>query len=127
MLKKPLDRRVATSIDQPYDYVTLQKIPPLMDWSSSTTIIVEAKMMDLESIQRATTFLQLDKGSYYIFQTKPSLHFTQWDPGGWPLVHWRSQHAWEALYQNENSWSSSSEVEETHVGGFFSIFISAQF
>jgi hypothetical protein len=58
MLKKPPDTRVVTSIDQPYDYVTLQKFPPLMDWSSSTTIIVEAKMMDLESIQRATAFLQ---------------------------------------------------------------------
>jgi hypothetical protein len=29
-----------------------------------------------------------------------SLHFffTQWDPGGWSLVHWRSQHTWEAIY-----------------------------
>ena len=49
----------------------------------------------------------------------PSLHFTQWDSGGWSLVHWRSQHVWEALYQNENSGSSSLEVEETDAGGFY--------
>ena len=42
----------------------------------------EAKMIDLEHIQRATTIFQRDKGNYYIFQIKPSLHFTQWDPGG---------------------------------------------
>jgi hypothetical protein len=41
-----------------------------------------------------------------------SSHFTQWDPGGWSLVHWRSQHARQAHYQNENSGSSSLEVEE---------------
>jgi len=56
-------------------------------------------MEDLESIQHATTFLQ-------------------WGPGGWSLVHWRSQHACEALYQNENSRSISSKVEETDVGEF---------
>ncbi|KAK2438539.1 hypothetical protein QL285_023308 [Trifolium repens] len=39
-------------------------------------------------------------------------HFTQWDPGGWSLVHWRSQHARQAHYQNENSGSSSLEIEE---------------
>jgi len=44
---KPSDRHVTTSIDQPFDYVTLQKFPPLTDWSSSTTIKVKAKMMDL--------------------------------------------------------------------------------
>ena len=45
-------------------------------------------------------------------------YFTQWDPRGWSLVHWRIHHAWEALYHNENSGSSSSGVEETDVGGF---------
>jgi len=81
-------------------------------------------MMDLESIQHATTFLQWHKGNCYNFKIKPSLHFTQWDSGGWSLVHWRSQHAWEVLYQNENSGSSSSEVKETDVGGFPYHFIS---
>jgi len=70
-------------------------------------------------IQHATTFLQWHKGNCYIFQINPSLNFTQWDPRGWCLVHWRSQHAWEALYQNENSGSSFSEVEETDVEGFY--------
>ncbi|RHN65229.1 hypothetical protein MtrunA17_Chr3g0077661 [Medicago truncatula] len=23
------------------------------------------------------------------------LHFTQWDPGGWSPVHWKSQHTWK--------------------------------
>jgi hypothetical protein len=64
------------------DYVTLQNFTPQMDWSPSTTSKVDAKMMDLESIWHATTFLQWDKGTCYIFQTKPSWHFTQWDPGG---------------------------------------------
>jgi len=36
--KKPPDRHVATSIDQPSDYVILQKLSPLMGWSSSTTV-----------------------------------------------------------------------------------------
>ncbi|AES87592.1 transmembrane protein, putative [Medicago truncatula] len=90
---KPLDRRVAIGIDQPSDYVTLQKFTPLTDWSSSTMIKVEAKMMDLESTQHASTFLQWDKG--------------------WSLVHWRSRHAWEAIYQDQNLRSSSSEVEKT--------------
>jgi hypothetical protein len=36
-------------------------------------------MMDLESIQHATTFLQWHKGNYYIFEIKPSLQFTQWN------------------------------------------------
>jgi len=75
-------------------------------------------MMNLRSIWHATTFLRWDKENCYIFQTKPSLHFNHWDPRGWSLVHWRSQHAWEALYQNENSRSSSSYVEYTDVGGF---------
>ncbi|CAJ2667183.1 unnamed protein product [Trifolium pratense] len=47
-----------------------------------------------------------------------SSHLIQWDPGGWSLVHWRSQPAKEALYQEENSGSSSFEVEETDVGEF---------
>ncbi|CAJ2641867.1 unnamed protein product [Trifolium pratense] len=47
-----------------------------------------------------------------------SSHFIQWDPGGWSLVHWRSQPAKEAFYQDENSGTSSFEVEETDVGGF---------
>ncbi|CAJ2648133.1 unnamed protein product [Trifolium pratense] len=47
-----------------------------------------------------------------------SSHFIQWDPGGWSLVHLRSQPAKEALYQDENSGSSSFEVEESDVGGF---------
>ncbi|KEH17321.1 serine carboxypeptidase-like protein [Medicago truncatula] len=51
----------------------------------------EAKMMDLERIRHATTFLQWDKGNYYIFQIKPSLHFIQWDPEGSSLVHRRSR------------------------------------
>ncbi|AES96796.2 hypothetical protein MTR_5g041580 [Medicago truncatula] len=38
--------------------------------------------------------------------------------GGWSLVHWRSPHAWKAVYHNENSGSSSSEVEEADAGGF---------
>jgi hypothetical protein len=42
----------------------------------------KAKMMNLESILHATTFLQRDKVNCYIFQTKQSWHFTQWDPGG---------------------------------------------
>jgi len=48
-------------------------------------------MMDLDSIRHATTFLQWDKDNCYIFQTKPSLHFTKWDLERWSLVHWRSQ------------------------------------
>jgi hypothetical protein len=64
---KPLDRRVAIGIDQTSNYVTLQKFTPLTDWSSSTTIKVEAKMVDLESTQHASTFLQWDKGNCYIF------------------------------------------------------------
>jgi len=51
------------------------------------------KRMDLKSIQHATTFLQWYKGTCFIFQIKQSLHFTKWDPEGWHLVHWRSQHA----------------------------------
>jgi len=59
-----------------------------------------------------------------VVSTTSSLHFTHWDPGGWwSLVHWRSQYAWEALYQDENLGLSSSEVEETDVGGFLSNFI----
>jgi hypothetical protein len=116
--KKPLDRRVVTDIDQPSEYVNLQKFPLLRYWSSSTTIKVKAKMIGLEIIQHATTFLQWHKGKCYIFQRKPSFHFTQWDPGGWSHVHRRSQHAWKALYLNENSGSSSSKVKETDVGRF---------
>ncbi|XP_039685372.1 linoleate 13S-lipoxygenase 2-1, chloroplastic-like [Medicago truncatula] len=36
--------------------------------------------------------IQWHKGNYYIFQTKSSLHFTQWDPGGRSYVRWMSQH-----------------------------------
>jgi len=68
--------------------------------SSSTTNKVAAKMKNLETNQHATIFFQ-------------------WNPGGWSLVHWRIQHAWEALYQNENSGSSSSEVEENDAEGFY--------
>jgi hypothetical protein len=46
-------------------------------------------------IHHATTFLQRHKGNYYIFQIKPSLCFTQWDPGVWSLILRRSQQAWE--------------------------------
>ncbi|CAJ2669474.1 unnamed protein product [Trifolium pratense] len=64
-------------------------------------------------------FEQWNPGGYLNVLTRDrSSHFFQWDPGGWSLVHWRSQPAKEALYQNENSGSSSFEVEETDVGGF---------
>ncbi|KEH27235.1 hypothetical protein MTR_6g090435 [Medicago truncatula] len=42
MPKKPPDRRVATDIDQPSDYITLQKFTPLSELSFSTMIKVEA-------------------------------------------------------------------------------------
>jgi len=83
-----------------FNYITLQKFTPLTDLSSSTTNKVAAKMKNLETNQHATIFFQ-------------------WNPGGWSLVHWRIQHAWEALYQNENSGSSSSEVEENDAEGFY--------
>lgn len=57
-------------------------------------------------------------GGCFVHKKGPS-QFTQWDPGGCSLVYWRSQHAWRALHQNENSRSSSSEVEETDAGGFY--------
>jgi len=53
--KKPLNRRVATGIDQPSNYVTLKNFTPLTNWLYSTMIKVEAKMMDIESIQHATS------------------------------------------------------------------------
>jgi len=40
-----------------------------------------------------TCFRKGIKATAIFFRIKPSLHFTQWDPGGWSLVHWRSQHA----------------------------------
>ena len=40
---------------------------------------------------------------YVVTCTQHATTFFQWDPGGWwSLVHWRSQHAWKALYQNKN-------------------------
>ncbi|KEH43338.1 putative 4-hydroxy-3-methylbut-2-enyl diphosphate reductase [Medicago truncatula] len=39
--------------------------------------MADAKMMDLECIQHATTFLQWDKDNCYILQIKSSLHFIQ--------------------------------------------------
>jgi len=59
-----------------------------------------------------------DKGNCYIFQTKPFLYFTQWDPGVCSPIHRKSQHTWKLFYQNKNSGLSSLEVEETDVGGF---------
>jgi len=43
-------------------------------------IKVETTVIDLESIHHANIFLQWEKGNCCFFQTKPSLHFTQWDP-----------------------------------------------
>ncbi|CAJ2667684.1 unnamed protein product [Trifolium pratense] len=62
-------------------------------------------------------------GNLDVLAQDGSSHFTQWDPGGWSLVHWRNQLAREAPYQDENSGSSSFEVEETDVGGFLQYFI----
>ena len=69
-------------------------------------------------------FEQWNPGGYLDVLTRDrSSHLIQWDPGGWSLVHWRSQPAKEALYQDENSGSSSFEVEESDVGGFLLYFI----
>ncbi|CAJ2673105.1 unnamed protein product [Trifolium pratense] len=54
-------------------------------------------------------FEQWNPGGHLDVLTRDrSSHFIQWDPGGWSLVHWRSQPAKEALYQNENSGMLSS-------------------
>ena len=62
-------------------------------------------------------FEQWDPGGHLdVLARDKSSHFSQWDHRGWSLVHRMSKHAMKALYQNENSGSSSSEVEETDVG-----------
>jgi len=75
----------------------LYKGSKLRDWT--TSIIVKDSRLPLEqwmlkvTESHATTFLQWDQVNCYIFQVKSSSHFVQWDPGGWSLVHWWSQHA----------------------------------
>ncbi|RHN80170.1 hypothetical protein MtrunA17_Chr1g0185351 [Medicago truncatula] len=54
-------------------------------------------MMDLENIQHATAFLQWDKGNINILQTKPSLDFTQSDPGGSLLFIGGVNNEWKTL------------------------------
>jgi hypothetical protein len=36
--------------------------------------------------------IAMNEGNCYIFQTKPCLYFTHWDPGGCSPVHWKSQY-----------------------------------
>ncbi|KEH42634.1 NAD-dependent aldehyde dehydrogenase family protein [Medicago truncatula] len=60
-------------------------------------IIRGPKMMDLENIQHATAFLQWDKGNINILQTKPSLDFTQSDPGGSLLFIGGVNNEWKTL------------------------------
>ncbi|KEH21668.1 hypothetical protein MTR_7g014365 [Medicago truncatula] len=81
--------------------------------STDGKMVVDEKHGKLSSDSAIVGTLHSDSS---VHKNGPS-QFNQWDPGGCALVHWRSRHAWEALYQNENSGSSSSEVEETDVGG----------
>ena len=55
--KKPPDGHVATSIDQPSDYVILQKLSPLTDWSSSTTIVNLHYMLSQAHIKSSPSVL----------------------------------------------------------------------
>jgi len=55
--KKPPDGHVATSIDQPSDYVILQKLSPLTDWSSRTTIVNLHYMLSQAHIKSSPSVL----------------------------------------------------------------------
>ncbi|GAU36350.1 hypothetical protein TSUD_321890 [Trifolium subterraneum] len=130
-----LDAESKRAVQEALDKVMVNRTTMVSGTSSSMLIVVgQTSFCDKFSIP-CVNFEQWDPSGYLDVLTRDrSSHFTQWDPGGWSLIHWRSQHAMEALYRNENlvikanqaaealyqdenSGSSSFEVEESDVGG----------
>ncbi|KAK2381956.1 hypothetical protein QL285_069519 [Trifolium repens] len=101
-----------TFIIQYHDYCLVSEVDVNGTSSSMLTEVGQTSFYD-KFPNLCAIFDKWDPGGNLDVLTRDrSSHFTQWDPGGWSLVHWRSQHAREAHYQNENSGSSSLEVEE---------------
>ncbi|MCH99386.1 hypothetical protein A2U01_0020398, partial [Trifolium medium] len=114
--KKPLEVDTwnsQTSLIQYHDYYLISELDVSGTNSYMLTKVGQTSFCD----QFPTSYAIFEEwdpgGNLDVLAQDWSSHFTQWDPGGWSLVHWRRQHAKEALYQDENSGSSSFEVEET--------------
>jgi len=105
-----------TFLIQYHDYCLVSELDVSGTSSNMLTEVGQTSFCDKFPILCAI-FEQWDPGGHLdVLARDKSSHFSQWDHRGWSLVHRMSKHAMKALYQNENSGSSSSEVEETDVG-----------
>ncbi|CAJ2661032.1 unnamed protein product [Trifolium pratense] len=99
-----------------YHHLVLSALAGAMDDFENARVQAHAASAVLNFTENCTPDILIPRLD--VLTRDRSSHFIQWDPGGWSLVHWRSQPAKEALYQDENSGTSSFEVEETDIGGF---------